>query len=129
MISGPHRGVFLHHHHFDFPSDPLLLLQPVGDGPAHHPASHDHYVGSLRREVRVDLQGAPAAPRQRVSSLLPHSCQLGFQISFTKRQTLLLFITVRQIFTHHQQLHIFSETLDTNLQFGTYNNSHITKYV
>ncbi|KAG7217153.1 hypothetical protein INR49_027694 [Caranx melampygus] len=55
-------------------------LGPVGDGPAHHTATDDHYVGPLRWEVRVELEGAPAAPWQRVRRLLPHGCQLGLQI-------------------------------------------------
>lgn len=76
----PHRQVLLHHNHLHSPPHPLLLLQPIGDGPAHHPAPHNDDVSPLRGEVGVGLQWSPVAPRQRVLHLLSHRRQLLLQI-------------------------------------------------
>lgn len=75
-----HHQVLLHHNHLYCPPHPLLLLQPIGDGPAHHSPSNNHNIGPLWWEIGVDLQRSPAAPRQSVHRLLSHRRQLLLQI-------------------------------------------------
>lgn len=116
-LSVPHRWVLLHNQDPHPFAHHLLLFQPVGDGPAHHPASDDHDIRPLWRKVGVDLQRSPAAPWKRVHRLLPHSFHMGLQIWATKPQTLHSLKNL-QMFTFSYEIKMLPGTLAITLKYG-----------
>uniref|UniRef100_A0A3B3I6L8 Uncharacterized protein n=1 Tax=Oryzias latipes TaxID=8090 RepID=A0A3B3I6L8_ORYLA len=97
-----HGWIPLHDDDLHPSSHPLLLLQPVGDGPSHHAPSHDHDVRPLRRQVGVDLQRSPAAAWKNICSFLLHSCQLSLQVRVTQELKQIHGEQMSQLQINHQ---------------------------